>query len=180
MLCACVIDFGSSWDRHLPLVEFSYNNSYHASIKAAPFEALYERKCRSPVCWNEVLRDSQTKLGPINCETRRSHSNQELFAYCQKSSRVTRCMAKTEELVWEKRLCKVVVWMDENLIISLEKFKSMTSCLYRRAVEINDREVKELKQSRITIVKVVGTRGEARSSPVERGKIFQEQVSTIS
>ncbi|GJT29415.1 putative reverse transcriptase domain-containing protein [Tanacetum coccineum] len=44
---ACVIDFGSSWDRHLPLVEFSYNNSYHASIKAAPFEALYGRKCRS-------------------------------------------------------------------------------------------------------------------------------------
>ncbi|GJR66682.1 reverse transcriptase domain-containing protein [Tanacetum coccineum] len=44
MLRACVIDFGSSWDRHLPLVEFSYNNSYHASIKAAPFEALYGRK----------------------------------------------------------------------------------------------------------------------------------------
>ncbi|GKF45148.1 reverse transcriptase domain-containing protein, partial [Tanacetum coccineum] len=41
MLRACMINFGSSWDRHLPLVEFSYNNSYHASIKAAPFEALY-------------------------------------------------------------------------------------------------------------------------------------------
>ncbi|GJZ04669.1 putative reverse transcriptase domain-containing protein [Tanacetum coccineum] len=54
MLCACVIDFGNSWVRHLPLVEFSYNNSYHASIKAAPFEALYGRKCRSPVCWAEV------------------------------------------------------------------------------------------------------------------------------
>ncbi|GJT14773.1 reverse transcriptase domain-containing protein [Tanacetum coccineum] len=58
MLRACVIDFGGSWDRHLPLVEFSYNNSYHASIKAAPFEALYGRKCRSPVCWSEV-GDSQ-------------------------------------------------------------------------------------------------------------------------
>nr|GFA58687.1 putative reverse transcriptase domain-containing protein [Tanacetum cinerariifolium] len=46
--------FGKSWDRHLPLVEFSYNNSYHTSIKAAPFEALYGRKCRSPVCWAEV------------------------------------------------------------------------------------------------------------------------------
>nr|GEX32740.1 hypothetical protein [Tanacetum cinerariifolium] len=52
MLRACVIDFGNSWDRHLPLVEFSYNNSYHASIKAAPFEALYGRKCRWPVCWS--------------------------------------------------------------------------------------------------------------------------------
>nr|GFC15434.1 putative reverse transcriptase domain-containing protein [Tanacetum cinerariifolium] len=42
------------WVNHLPLVEFSYNNSYHATIKAAPFEALYGRKCRSPVGWTEV------------------------------------------------------------------------------------------------------------------------------
>ncbi|GJU50038.1 putative reverse transcriptase domain-containing protein [Tanacetum coccineum] len=54
MLRACVIDFGKGWVDHLSLVEFSYNNSYHASIKAAPFEALYGRKCRSPVCWAEV------------------------------------------------------------------------------------------------------------------------------
>ncbi|GJX64318.1 putative reverse transcriptase domain-containing protein [Tanacetum coccineum] len=54
MLHACMIDFGKVWVNHLPLVEFSYNNSYHASIKAAPFEALYGRKCRSPVCWAEV------------------------------------------------------------------------------------------------------------------------------
>ncbi|GJV54766.1 putative reverse transcriptase domain, ribonuclease H-like domain, aspartic peptidase domain protein [Tanacetum coccineum] len=54
MLRTCVIDFGKGWVNHLPLVEFSYNNSYHASIKAAPFEALYGRKCRSPICWAEV------------------------------------------------------------------------------------------------------------------------------
>ncbi|GJW00532.1 putative reverse transcriptase domain-containing protein [Tanacetum coccineum] len=54
MLRACVIDFGKGWEKHLPLVEFSYNNSYHASIKATPFEALYGRKCRSPVCWAKV------------------------------------------------------------------------------------------------------------------------------
>ncbi|GJR93673.1 putative reverse transcriptase domain-containing protein [Tanacetum coccineum] len=54
MLRACVIDFGKGWGKHLPLVEFSYNDSYHASIKATPFEALYGRKCRSPVCWAEV------------------------------------------------------------------------------------------------------------------------------
>ncbi|GJT98616.1 reverse transcriptase domain-containing protein [Tanacetum coccineum] len=54
MLRECVIDFGKGWERHLPLVEISYNNSYHASIKAAPFEALYGRKCRSPICWAEV------------------------------------------------------------------------------------------------------------------------------
>nr|GEV92584.1 putative reverse transcriptase domain-containing protein [Tanacetum cinerariifolium] len=52
MLRACVMDFGSGWDKHLPLAEFSYNNS--TSIKAAPFEALYRSKCRSPVCWSEV------------------------------------------------------------------------------------------------------------------------------
>ncbi|GKA44004.1 putative reverse transcriptase domain-containing protein [Tanacetum coccineum] len=54
MLRACVIDFGNGWERYLPLIEFSYNNSYHASIKAATFEALYGQKCRSPVCWAEV------------------------------------------------------------------------------------------------------------------------------
>ncbi|GKD65607.1 putative reverse transcriptase domain-containing protein, partial [Tanacetum coccineum] len=46
MLRACVLDFGGSWDVHLPLVEFSYNNSYHSSVRCAPFEALYGRKCR--------------------------------------------------------------------------------------------------------------------------------------
>ncbi|KAD3067325.1 hypothetical protein E3N88_35205 [Mikania micrantha] len=54
MLRSCVIDFGGSWDIHLPLAEFSYNNSYHTSIQCAPFEALYGRKCRSPICWSEV------------------------------------------------------------------------------------------------------------------------------
>ncbi|GKA02067.1 reverse transcriptase domain-containing protein [Tanacetum coccineum] len=54
MMRACVIDFGKGWVNDLPLVEFSYNNSYHASIKAAPFKALYGRKCHLPVCWTEV------------------------------------------------------------------------------------------------------------------------------
>ncbi|GJV16170.1 putative reverse transcriptase domain, ribonuclease H-like domain, aspartic peptidase domain protein [Tanacetum coccineum] len=62
MLRACVIDFGSSWDRHFPLVKFYHNNSYHASIKAAPFEALYGRKCRSPICWSEVGDSQLTRL----------------------------------------------------------------------------------------------------------------------
>ncbi|GKD70507.1 putative reverse transcriptase domain-containing protein, partial [Tanacetum coccineum] len=58
MLRACVINFGKGWVKHLPLAEFSYNNNYHASIKAAPYEALYGQKCRSPVCWAEV-REAQ-------------------------------------------------------------------------------------------------------------------------
>nr|GEV79143.1 putative reverse transcriptase domain-containing protein [Tanacetum cinerariifolium] len=61
MLRACVIDFGNGCVKHLPLVEFSYNNSYHASIKAASFEALYGRKCRSPVCWVESYADLKRK-----------------------------------------------------------------------------------------------------------------------
>nr|GFC92098.1 putative reverse transcriptase domain-containing protein [Tanacetum cinerariifolium] len=62
MLCACAIDFGKGSVTHSPLVEFSYNNNYHASIKAMPFEALYGQKCRSPVCWTEV--EGAQILGP--------------------------------------------------------------------------------------------------------------------
>ncbi|GKF07277.1 putative reverse transcriptase domain-containing protein, partial [Tanacetum coccineum] len=54
LLRASVIDFGKGWVNHFPLVKFSYNNSYHASIKAAPFESLHGQKCRSPVYWTEV------------------------------------------------------------------------------------------------------------------------------
>ncbi|GJS82621.1 putative reverse transcriptase domain-containing protein [Tanacetum coccineum] len=68
MLRACVLDFRKGWDRHLPLVEFFYNNSYHTSIKATPFEALYGRKCRSPICWAEV-GDSQLTGPEIIHET---------------------------------------------------------------------------------------------------------------
>ncbi|GJV31044.1 putative reverse transcriptase domain-containing protein [Tanacetum coccineum] len=63
MLRACVLDFRGSWDLHLPLVVFSYSNSYHSSVRCAPFEALYGRKCRSPIMWAEdrlkAARDHQ-------------------------------------------------------------------------------------------------------------------------
>ncbi|GKD46750.1 putative reverse transcriptase domain-containing protein, partial [Tanacetum coccineum] len=62
ILRACVIDFGGSWDTHLSLAEFSYNNSYHLSIRCAPFKALYGRRCRSPVLWVEI-RESRL-IGP--------------------------------------------------------------------------------------------------------------------
>ena len=54
MLRACVLQFKGSWDGHLSLIEFAYNNSYQASIGMAPYEALYGRPCRTPVCWGEV------------------------------------------------------------------------------------------------------------------------------
>ena len=62
MLRAGVIDFKGSWDEHLPLVEFAYNNSYQASIKATPYKALYGRKCRSPICWDDI--GERRLLGP--------------------------------------------------------------------------------------------------------------------
>ncbi|GJY56108.1 putative reverse transcriptase domain-containing protein [Tanacetum coccineum] len=90
MLRACVIDFGKRWDRHLPLVEFSYNNSYHASIKAAPFEALYGRKCRSPICWSEVgdsqltgpelVRETTEKIVQIKNRLLTARSRQKSYA----------------------------------------------------------------------------------------------------
>ncbi|GJS16420.1 putative reverse transcriptase domain-containing protein, partial [Tanacetum coccineum] len=54
ILRACVLYFEGSWDVHLPLIEFSYNNSYHSTVRCAPFEALYGIKCRSPIMWAEV------------------------------------------------------------------------------------------------------------------------------
>ncbi|GKD53093.1 hypothetical protein Tco_1286480 [Tanacetum coccineum] len=90
MLRAYVIDFGSSWDRHMPLVEFSYNNSYHASIKDAPYEALYRRKCRSPICWSEVgdsqltcselIRDMTEKIVQIKNHLLTARSRQKSYA----------------------------------------------------------------------------------------------------
>ena len=53
MLRACVLEFGGSWDTHLPLVEFSYNNSYHSTIGMAPYKASYGRKCHTPLYWRE-------------------------------------------------------------------------------------------------------------------------------
>ncbi|GKA37575.1 putative reverse transcriptase domain-containing protein [Tanacetum coccineum] len=66
MLRACVIDFGSGWDKHLPLAEFLYNNSYHASIKAAPFEALYGRKCRSESAMLKMLEVGGLEIAPTH------------------------------------------------------------------------------------------------------------------
>lgn len=50
-----MLDFQGSWDEHLDLIEFSYNNSYHTSIQMAPYKALYEQKCRNPLCWEDAI-----------------------------------------------------------------------------------------------------------------------------
>lgn len=61
MLRAYVLEFQGSWEKYLPLIEFSYNN-YHASIERAPFEVLYGRKCQSPLCWSDI--NEAIVLGP--------------------------------------------------------------------------------------------------------------------
>ncbi|KAJ9544482.1 hypothetical protein OSB04_024189 [Centaurea solstitialis] len=90
MLRACVIDFGGNWDDHLPLVEFSYNNSYHTSIQCAPYEALYGRKCRSPLSWVEVgdsqltgpelIQETTDKIGLIRDRLKAARDRQKSYA----------------------------------------------------------------------------------------------------
>nr|GEZ30810.1 reverse transcriptase domain-containing protein [Tanacetum cinerariifolium] len=90
MLRACVLDFGKGWDKHLPLVEFLYNNSYHTSIKAAPFEALYGRKCQSPICWAkvgdrqltgpEIIHETTEKIVQIKSRIQAARDRQKSYA----------------------------------------------------------------------------------------------------
>ncbi|GJW90860.1 putative reverse transcriptase domain-containing protein [Tanacetum coccineum] len=181
MLRACVIDFGSSWDRHLPLVEFSYNNSYHASIKAAPFEALYGRKCRSPVCWSEVgdsqltgpemiqrqtenisqIKNVSPWKGVIRFGKRGKLSPRYIgpFKIIERIGPVAYKLELPDKLrgihntfhVSNLKKCLA----DENLVIPLEEIQLDDKLHFiEEPVEIMDREVKQLKQSRIPIVKV--------------------------
>nr|GEX21694.1 hypothetical protein [Tanacetum cinerariifolium] len=143
MLWACVNDFRSSWDKHLPLVEFSYNNSYHASIKAAPFEALYGQKCRSPICWSEVGESQLTGselviegIGPV--------------AYKLELPDKLRGIHDTFH-VFNLNRC----FVNDEVVIPLDKVQLDDKLHFvKKPVEIMDREVKRLKQSRIPIAKV--------------------------
>ena len=90
MLRACVLDHKGSWEEHLPLVEFAYNNNYQASIQMAPYEALYGRPCRSPLCWTEVgessitgpdlIRDTSEKVSLIRQRLLMAQSWQKSYA----------------------------------------------------------------------------------------------------
>ena len=89
-LRACILDHHRSWEEHLPLVEFAYNNSYQASIQMAPYEALYGRPCRSPLCWTEVgessiiglvlIRDTSEKVSLIRQRLLTAKSRQKSYA----------------------------------------------------------------------------------------------------
>ncbi|GJS37698.1 putative reverse transcriptase domain-containing protein [Tanacetum coccineum] len=112
MLRACVIDFGKGWDRHLPLVKFSYNNNYHTSIKAAPFEALYDRKCRSPICWAEVGDAQLTVLEIVHKTTEKIIQNKKHIqaARDKQKSYADRRRKPLEFEVGDKFMLKVSPW----------------------------------------------------------------------
>ncbi|GKD10657.1 putative reverse transcriptase domain-containing protein, partial [Tanacetum coccineum] len=188
MLRACVLGFGKGWDRHLPLVEFLYNNSYHTSIKADPFEALYGRECRSPICWAEV-GDSQLTGPEIIHETtenivqiksrdkvmlkvspwkglirfgKRGKLNPRYIGPFKIISKVGTVAYRLE---LPEQLSKVHSTFhvsnlkkhmsDEPLAIPLDEIQVDDKLHFiKEPVEIVDREVKRLKQSRIPIVKV--------------------------
>ena len=90
MLRACVLDHKGSWEEHLPFVEFTYNNSYQASIQMAPYEALYGRSCKSRICWTEVgesfitgldlIRDTSEKVSLIRQHLLMTQSRQKSYA----------------------------------------------------------------------------------------------------
>ncbi|GJX65776.1 putative reverse transcriptase domain-containing protein, partial [Tanacetum coccineum] len=123
MLRACVIDFRKGWERHLPLVEFSYNNSYHASIKAAPFEALYGQK---------ILK----RIGQVAYTLELPEELSNVYSTFHVSN-LKKCLSDESLVILMKKL-----WLDD-------KFNFV-----EEPIEIMDQEVKQLRQSRIPIVKV--------------------------
>ncbi|GJR96912.1 putative reverse transcriptase domain-containing protein [Tanacetum coccineum] len=161
MLRACVINFGKGWVKHLPLADFSYNNSYHASIKASPYEALYGRKCRSPVCWAEVgeaqltglelIQETTEKIVLIKLRMQAAQDRQKSYA--------DRKRKPMEFEVGDKVMLKVSnlkkCYIDEPLVMPLEGIHVDDKLQFvEEPVEIMEREVKRLKRSQIPLVKV--------------------------
>ncbi|GKD59455.1 putative reverse transcriptase domain-containing protein [Tanacetum coccineum] len=183
MLRACVLDFRKSWDRHLPLVELSYNNSYHTSIKAAPFEALYGQKCRSPVCWAEVgdaqltgpaiIHETTEKIVQMKSRIQAARDRQKSYAnirhkpleYVGPFKVIKRVRTVAYKLELPQQLSRVhntfhvsnlkKCLSDESLVIPLEELRVDEKLHFvEETIEVMDREVKQLKRSRVPIIKV--------------------------
>nr|GEV42981.1 putative reverse transcriptase domain-containing protein [Tanacetum cinerariifolium] len=147
------MNFGNGWERHLPLIEFSYNNSYHASIKAASFELLYGRKCRSHVCWAEV-GDAQLTGPELIHETTEK--------IIQIKQRIIQAARDCQKIYVDVRVHSTFQVSNQKkclsndpLAISLDEI-DIDDILHfiEEPVKIMNREVKQLNQSRIPIVKI--------------------------
>ncbi|GJX70842.1 putative reverse transcriptase domain-containing protein [Tanacetum coccineum] len=159
MLRACVMDFGGSWDTHLLLVEFSYNNSYHASIKCAPFEALYGRKCRSPVIWTEVGEKVARKAMLIRGV---SLFNSKLETECYLrylrgkeclSTKLPQELSCVHDTFHVSNLKKCLA--EPDVQVPLDEIEIDENLRFvEEPIEIVERDVKNLKQRRIPLVKV--------------------------
>ncbi|GKD96990.1 putative reverse transcriptase domain-containing protein [Tanacetum coccineum] len=154
MLRACVIDFGKGWEKHLPLVEFSYNNSYHASIKATPFEALYVQ-IRQRL---QAARDRQRSYASVRRKPLEFQVGDRVMLKVS-PRKVAYKLELLEELnnvhntfhVSNLKKCL----SDESFVIPMKELRLDDKLNFvEEPVEIMDREVKQLKQSRIPIVKV--------------------------
>nr|GFA50114.1 putative reverse transcriptase domain-containing protein [Tanacetum cinerariifolium] len=179
MLRACVIDFGKGWVNHFPLVEFSYNNSYYASIKVAPFEALYDRKCRSPVCWNEVgefhltgpeiVQETTEKIVQIKQRIQAAHDHQRVMQILSVSRWNSKLRIRVGSVAYKLDLLEELsrvhntfhvfnlkkCYANEPLAILLDGLHFDDKLQFvEEPVEIMDREVKRLRNSRVPIVKV--------------------------
>ncbi|GKD30200.1 putative reverse transcriptase domain-containing protein [Tanacetum coccineum] len=167
MLRACVIDFGKGWVNHLPLVEFSYNNTYHASIKAAPFEAHYGLKCSSPRKPMEFqVRDRvMLKVSPWKGVVHFGKWGKLNSRYVGPFKRSKKVRAVAYKLELPQELSRVhntfhvsnlkKCYADEPLAVPLDGLHIDDKLHFvKEPVEIIDHEVKRLKRSRIPIIKV--------------------------
>ncbi|GJW04550.1 putative reverse transcriptase domain-containing protein [Tanacetum coccineum] len=149
MLRACVLDFGKNWDKHLPLVEFSYNNSYHTSMKAAPFEALVMLKV-SP--WKGVVRfGKRGKLNPRYVGPFKVIERVGSVAY---KLELPQQLSHVHNTFHVSNLKKCL--SDESLVIPLEELRIDDKLHFvEEPIEVLDYESKQLKRSRIPIIKVI-------------------------
>ncbi|GJZ51791.1 putative reverse transcriptase domain-containing protein [Tanacetum coccineum] len=150
MLRACVLDFGKNWDRHLPLMEFSYNNNYHTSIKAAPFEALYGVMLKvSP--WKGVLRFG--KRGKLNARYVVPFKVIKRVRTVAYKLELPQQLSRVHNTFYVSNLKKCL--SDESLVIPLEELRVDDMLHFvEEPVEVMDHEIKQLKRSRIPIIKV--------------------------
>ncbi|GJS10520.1 putative reverse transcriptase domain-containing protein [Tanacetum coccineum] len=145
------MNFGNGWDRHLPLIELSYNNSYHTSIKAAPFEALYGQKCFSPVCWVEVgdvpltgpeiIHETTKKIVQIKSRTQAARDRQKSYANVRRKPLEFQVGDRVHSTFHVSNLKKCL--SDESLVIPLEEIHIDDKLHFiKEPMEIKDRKVK--------------------------------------